>query len=185
MGVTRVGLYEHRDRKRPWSVRWYAGYDPITGRRTRPGESFRLKRDALRFQAQKQAEFDRGAERDRPVDIALEAFCQKYLDRRSPEWAEKTRRNIEHLGTRLQDYFGPGLSLLSITPDMAHTFWSKAVRVRAGYEGQQMSRDARNRLLRDAKTMFKYAVTWGHVAANPFAGLKQVRRHNRKLWMTG
>jgi len=183
-GTTKVGLYHHKGRKCPWSVRWYEGYDPNTGKPIRPGKAFRLKRDAERFQAEKQAEFDRGARRDRPVDITLGDFCKKYIARRQGEYAEKTRRNIEHLSSRLIAHFGPQQSLLAITPDMAHKFWSQAVRVRPGYEGKQLSRDTRNRLLRDAKTMFRYATEWAHVLTNPFSGIRQVRvgKRDRRSW---
>lgn len=111
-------------------------------------------------------------------------FCDKYVERRSPEWAEKTKRNIQHLCTRLKQRFGSDQPLLEITPDMAHAFWSEAVRVRPGFEGKPMSRDTRNRLLRDAKTMFRYAKKWEHVETNPFAGLKQMRvgRRSRHDW---
>lgn len=73
-GTTKVGLYHHKCRKCPWSVRWYAGYDPATGRQIRPGKAFRLKRDAERFQAAKQAELERGVPCDRPVAITLSDF---------------------------------------------------------------------------------------------------------------
>ncbi|MCP4250633.1 MAG: site-specific integrase [bacterium] len=143
-----------------------------------------MKRDADRFQAAKQAEFDKGSRRDTPGAITLGEFCRKYMARRTHEWREKTRLQIQDLCRRLVDHSGSGSDLSTISPDQASRFWSQARKVRAGFEGQALSRYTRNRLLRDAKTMFKYAVDWSYLAVNPFAVIKSVRtgKRNHRKW---
>lgn len=167
-----------------WTVRWFGEYDPATGKKRRYSKSFRLKRDAERFRAERQAEFDKGAQRDKPRDITVKEFCDKYLARRQHEWSAKTKQKIEDSCDRLVAHFGAGLPLRAITPDRASTFWSQAKKVRPGFEGQELSRYTRNCLARDAKTMFKYAVEWGDLASNPFAGIRLMRvgKRNRRDW---
>lgn len=106
--TTRVGLYHYPRKRLPWVVRWFGESDLSAGGQRRYSKSFRLGRDAERFQASKQAEFDKGAQRDRPADLTLAVFCKKYLTRRQHEWAEKTRLQIDDLCNRLCPdlYFG-------------------------------------------------------------------------------
>jgi integrase len=104
--------------------------------------------------------------------------------RRRHEWREKTRRQIEDLCNRATAYFGEGAALQLITADRASQFWAQARMLREGSEGHELSRFSRNRILRDAKTMFKYAVEWGHLSANPFARIKLLRvgKHSQRRW---
>ena len=47
-----------------------------------------------------------------------------------------------------------------------------------------LSKDTRNRILREARTLFEHAKRWEYVAQNPFAALRQqkVSRRDRKDW---
>ncbi len=184
MATTKVGIYHDPRKRHPWIVRWFGEYDPATNKQRRYSKGFRLKRDAERFQAAKRAEFEQGTQRDRPADVRLADFCKKYIARRKPEWREKTRRQIEDLGNRLSSHFGDDMTLRMVTPDLASQFWTQARVLRKGSEGHELSRFSRNRILRDAKTMFKHAVDWGHLATNPFAKIKQLRvgKHLQRRW---
>lgn len=184
MATTKVGLLHDRRRPRPWVVRWFGEYDPTTEKKKRYSKAFKLKRDAERCRAEKQAEFDKGGQRDRPARITLGDFCRKYMQRRQHEWREKTRQQIEDLCERLTTHLGTDFALHTITSDRASRFWSQAKMVRPGSEGRELSRFSRNRLLRDSKTMFKYAVEWGDLASNPFAGIRLMRvgKRNRRNW---
>jgi integrase len=143
-----------------------------------------LRRDAERFQAEKQAEFDKGARRDKPGEITLRAFCDKYLEQRRHEWRETTRGNQEDLVNRLLAHFSGGRPIHSISPEQAHRFWMEATPMRSDLKGKKLSRETRNRILREAKTLFEYAVRWEYLPANPFAGLRQQRvgKKDRKDW---
>ncbi len=172
MATKKVGLYRNRGK---WSVRWFTEVDPDTGVSKRLGKDFRLKREAEEFRAMKQAEFDQGAKREPPPDIAISAFYKKYLARRSHEWRPKTREQIENLCGRLIKFFGKDALLRAITPDQASKFWSEARPLRPELSGTELSRYSRNRILRDAKTMFKFAVRNGFLTSNPFDGIKGLR----------
>lgn len=183
VATTRVGIYRNPRKRHPWIVRWFGEYDPATGTKRRYSKSFRLKREAEGFQAHKQAEFNKGGQRDRPVEITLSEFCRKYVKRRRHEWAESTRLNVDQLSKRLLAHFGAEALIATVTTDRATAFWAQMERVRPGYEGQQLSRASRNWLLRYAKPMFKYAVEWSHLSRNPFAEIKAIRvgkKHHSK-----
>ncbi len=111
MATTKVSCRKDPRKKNPWVVRWFGEYDPATDKQRRYSKSFKLKRDAERFQAEKQAEFDKGAQRDRPKEMTLGAFCEKYMERRNHEWREKTRSQIEDLCNRLKGHFGDDFPL--------------------------------------------------------------------------
>ncbi len=180
-GTTKIGLY--RDKRR-WGVRWNGAIDPETEKAKRHCVSFRLKRDAERFRAQLQAEFSRGRQRDPPPNITIGEFCKLYQERRHHEWREKTRRAVGVTCQRLQQHFGKRCKLSDITPEMAAEFWAGVRSLRSDRIGDELSRSARNAILRYAKTMFEYAVRWSYLSANPFASVQALRvgRRDRKDW---
>ncbi len=184
MATTKVSLHRSEGRSSPWLVRWYGAFDPITGKAKRYCKTFRLKRDAERFQSEKRAAHDRGSLRDRPADVSIRAFCRTYMDRRNHEWAAKTQLHVDDLCNRLLGFFGSQTLVRRITPERAAEFWSKAKVVREGMKDAQLSRATRNRILRDLKAMFRYAVAWGYLTENPFAPIKQLRvaKQQRRCW---
>jgi len=172
MATKKVGLYRKRN---SWSVRWFTDPDPDSGDVKRLGKDFRLKRDAERFRAIKQAEFDRGAKRELPTDLTLGEFTKLYVNRRRHEWRPKTLEQIENTVRQLIEHFGKRTLLGSITSDQASQFWCKSKPFRPELSGSELSRYSKNRILRDAKTIFKFAVRNGYLASNPFEGIKGLR----------
>jgi integrase len=184
MAMTKVLLLHDPRKPNPWIVRYYGDFDPTTGKQRRPGKSFRLKRYAERFRAKLQREFDKGAPRDTPEDVSLDEYCRIYVERRNHEWAPKTRQHIDVLIQRLLGHFRSSMSLRSITPEQVAVFWANSKSIREGREGGEISRSTRNRILRDARTMFRYAVIWRFIESNPFEGLRQIRvsKRTRQDW---
>ena len=184
MATTKVGIFHDPRKRQPWVVRWFGETEPAAEKQRRYSKAFRLKRDAEGFRAAKQAEFDKGAQRDRPPEITVAAFCRKYSDRRNHEWAEKTRLQVAAFCKRLADCFGPDTPLRLINSSRAATFWAQARRLDVGERELELSKSSRNGLLRYAKTMFRYAVEWGDLATNPFSGTKLIRvgKRNRRQW---
>lgn len=184
MATAKVSLHRSEGRSSPWLVRWYGAFDPTTGKSKRYCRAFRLKRDAERFRSEKSAALDRGANRDRPADVSICAFCSAYMDRRRHEWAPKTQLHVDDLCNRLLGFFGSQTLMRRITPERAAEFWSRAKVVRKGMEDAELSRATRNRILRDLKAMFRYAVAWGYLTENPFAPIKQLRvaKQQRRSW---
>jgi integrase len=184
MATERVGVYYDPRKKHPWIVRWFGEFEPTTAERHRYSKGFRLKRDAERFQAEKQAEFEKGALRDKPREVTLGEFCDLYLERRRGEWRSTTRGNHEDLVNRLGRFFGREVPLRRLRPEDAHRFWVEAKPSRKDLADRTLAKDTRNRILREARTLFEYAKRWEYIAQNPFAGLKQQRvtRRDRKDW---
>jgi integrase len=184
MATTKVGLLHDPRKRKPWVVRWFGEFDPETGRQRRYAEAFRLKRDAESFQAAKQSELDKGSQRDRPVGMSLHDFCAKYRLLRSHEWSESTRQHVRLVCDRLIDHFGEDTCLTSISRERAAAFWSAAKKIRRDFEGQELTKSSRNWILRYAKTLFKYAVEWGHIAENPFCMIRAIRtgKQGRRRW---
>jgi integrase len=184
VATTKVGVFHDARKRQPWVVRWYGEYDPANGKQRRYSKGFRLKRDAEGFRAAKQAELDKGGQRDSPTAISLGTFCKKYERQRRHEWAESTRGHVEDVCGRLLTFFGEDAPLSTITGDRAAAFWAGARKIRRQFEGDELSKSTRNWLLRYAKTMFNYAVEWGHLAVNPFAGIRSIRvgKRNRRRW---
>lgn len=176
-------VHDRRKKQKPWLVRYYGESDE-NGKARRYCKAFRLKREAEEFQASLQAKFDRGATRAKPPPVSLGAFCRKYLERRRSEWREKTRLHIEDLCERLVGFFGAEAPLDRITADRASAFWTSQRVLRGKRQGKELSRYTRNRLLRDSRTLFKYAEAWGFLARNPFDGEKLLRvgKHASKKW---
>lgn len=181
---TKLLLLHDTRKQSAWVVRWYGEYDPATGKQRRHGKSFRLKRDAERFLAAKQAELDQGGQRDPSPAITLGQFCENYRRHRAHEWSTSTQRHVEQVCTRLLDHFGEESPLGRISAQAAASFWGSATKTRKGFEGKELSRSSRNWILRYAKTMFAYAMKWQYIAANPFAGIMALRvgRATRRDW---
>ena len=184
MSNSKVLLLHDPRKSKPWIVRYYGEYDPTAGKQKRRGRSFRLKREAERLRAKLQREFDMGATRNLPTEIALEKFSEIYIQRRNHEWAPTTRAHIAVLTRRLIEYFGKHRRLNAITPEQAASFWANSKSIRNGREGGDISRSTRNRILRDARTAFKYARIWGYAQVNPFDGLRQMQvgKRTRQNW---
>lgn len=180
----KVSLVPERRRESKWAVRWSGEFDPANGKRKRHSKAFRTKREAERFQAAKQVELDRG---DAPASLApitLAQYCEDYQRRRAHEWSPSTKCHVRQVCDRLVAYFGPDTPLQDISVHRAADFWSAASKQREGYEGEELSRSTRNWLLRYAKTMFSYAVRWGHIRSNPFAEISALRtgKSTRRDW---
>lgn len=176
-------VYDKRKKQKPWLLRWF-GLPDENGQRKRYSKAFRLKREAEAHQAAQQANFDRGATRDKPQSITLRELANRYEQSRRTKWRESTRRHVQEICARLLTYFGD-VPLHAITPERAAAFLSvQKVIKRGARRGQPVSRYTYNRFLRYSKTLFKYAVEKGHLAGNPFAGetLIRVGKRAAKRW---
>ena len=185
MNVSKVLLLHDKRKSKPWIVRYYGEFDPAKGTQRRHGKSFERKKDAERFRAKLLRQFDLVAPRDPPAEVTLGTFCKTYVRRRSHEWAAKTKEHISVITRRLISHFEANRKLSTITPEQAAAFWANSKSIRQDREGEEISRSTRNRILRDAKTMFRYARVWRYVESNPFDGLKQLRvsKRTRQDWL--
>ena len=76
----KVGIYKNpRSRGRPWTVRWFGEYDPSKDRQRHYSKGFARKREAESFRDDKQVELNRGGTRDRPQDITIGEFVERFL----------------------------------------------------------------------------------------------------------
>lgn len=172
MAWTKVGLYHYPNRKLPWLVRWFGDINPKTGQTRRYGKSFRTKREAEDFKAEKMQEFRKGGRRDGIVDITLHKFCKDWLSSRKSELRPKSIEAYENTIIRLEEYFGKDASLRSIEPQKAAVFVSQQKYKAKGHEGNELSDSSREQLKRNCKCIFNSAVDWGLLASNPFKSLR-------------
>ena len=166
--TSKIGLYEYPARKLRWVIRWFGEYDPGGGRRRRYSKSFRLKRDAERFQAAKQAELDGGGRRDRPDKITLAEFCQRFEDTRLRNHSHSDLQCYRNTLGQLQAYFGGDRLLTRIDRQEAEAFISSRVRVDKGRRGQPLSGWSRAQHLKHCRAMWNGAKQWGYVPENVF-----------------
>ena len=179
--VKKIGLYkDSRNKHKPWVVRWFGEYDPATGKEKRHTRSFRLKVEAEAFKSVKESEFAKGSPRDGAPEVALGKFLRDWLSTRKPELSPASYELYRHTITRLTGHFGKTCKLTQITPKKAAVFVAKQVNRANGLEGKELSDWTREQIKRHCKTIFRTAVDWGLLGANPFASLRAKRPATRR-----
>lgn len=169
--IKKVSLY--RDDKCgavKWRVRWYGKYDPKKGKEKRYSKTFDLKRDAERFQKQKEREFDKGIPRD-PSNDTLKAYATRWLSNKQKidDLRPATVLLYELTLERLYSHFGPDHLIRKIDRQAAMTFLAELQR--KNDSEKPLSNWSRHRVLRHCKTLFNDAVKDGKINQNPFKGI--------------
>ncbi|MBI3835653.1 MAG: site-specific integrase [Planctomycetes bacterium] len=168
MATTRVGISKDPRKKHGWICRWFGEYDPATEKQRRYSKAFERKRDAERFQAAKQAEFDAGATRDRPADISLEEYCKRFTDTCLRNRSQSHRACFENTITQLKAHFGADQSVRRIDRQQAEQFINSRVRVHKNGRGKDVSSWTRAQHLKHCRAMCQKAVAWRFVSENVF-----------------
>lgn len=177
--TTKVGLYrDKRSKNRPWLVRWFGEYDPDAEKQRHYFKSFARKRDAETFQAAKQAELDRGGTRDRPKDITMSEFAERFLESRIKNRRPATRNSYQFTLEQLIAFVGADMPVRLVSRELADRF--VASRKRIAKTGSGFSSWSRKRYLANAKAAFKVLVEWGYLTENPFDHVKVGRCVARK-----
>ena len=154
---TKVGLYKDEPNKgRPWVVHWYGEYNPETGKQRPYYESFSTKREAEAFRAAKQAEFNRGGQRDRPEEVSVSEFVERFVATRVSGQRIGTRKVYTNTLRQLTSYLGSDAPLRYVTPEVAERFITTRDRVAAHGEGYSPA--SRNQHLRNCRSAFRAAV---------------------------
>ncbi|MHC4351462.1 MAG: site-specific integrase, partial [Planctomycetota bacterium] len=172
MAWTRVGLYHYANRKLPWLVRWYGEIDPRTGNPKRYGKSFRTKRQAEDFKAEKTHEFKKGIKRDRPEEVSLGRLCEDFLKTWNPNARKATVDLYEYTIQRLLAYFGRARTISTVGPREADSFFAAQI-YRKGSSKRKLSDWARVQIVNHCKTIFNLAVRWQWIPTNPFANIRK------------
>lgn len=167
-----IGLYRCKTSSGvKWRVRWFGKYDPNTGKPKRYSKTFKLKKDAERFQKQKQNELDKGTLRDLSNET-LKEYAEQWLKYQTlnvpyrPATAQLYRQTLD----RLYNYFGAERPLRTIDRKTAKTFLTNLKPIVSGKDN--LSNWSKHRVLRHCKTLFSEAVRDGVITNNPFKGLK-------------
>lgn len=181
--ITKIGIYrDPRNKGRPWVCRWFTIVDPETGKRKRFSKAFEFKRDAERFRSEKVVEFERrGLPRANPEKQTLNTFLKSWLRRRKAELKPASFELYESTVQRLHEFFGKDSSLHDITAERAEDFILAQKNRAPGSKGNKLSNWTREQIKRHCKTIFKAAVKWGYLPANPFEGLRS-KRLTTKRW---
>ena len=180
MAWTKVGLYHYPKRKLPWLVRWYGEIDPKTGKPKRYGKSFRIRRQAEDFKAEKMQEFRKGAKRDRPEEVTSGRLCDDFLRTWNPAARKATIDLYKSTVERLLNYFGKDCLIRSIGPRQADSFLASQTHHRDDLS-RELSEWTRLQIIRHCKTIFDTAVRWQWIAKNPFANVR-MPRPGTKRW---
>jgi len=182
MGIERVSIsYDGRAiRKLPYLVRWYGQSTEGTPPK-RYSKSFRLKKDAEKFAAELQHEFDQGIEqRDRPRRITLDDFTRDWIKAREAELRSGTLRLYREAIERMLLHFGKTCLLENITPRNASLFIGSLRRNRRLKKDSPLATWSKARLLRNCKTVLQTAVEWGYIRSNPFRTIKSPKLEVRR-----
>ncbi len=169
----KIGLYRCKNGSgTQWRVRWFGKYDPNTGKAKRRSRTFARKKDAERFQKQKQNEFDKGTPRD-PSNETLKEYtvCWLYNKTKIDNLRPATVQLYELTLKRLYDHFGQNMLMHKIDRRAAKTFLAGLTPISSGEKS--LGNWSRHRVLRHCKTLFKEAVKDGAVGSNPFDGIKR------------
>ena len=180
MTWTRVGLYHYADRKLPWLVRWYGEIELSTGKPKRYSKSFRIKRQAEDFKAEKTHEFKEGIRRDRPEEVTLGRLCEDFLKTWNPAAKEATMDLYKSTIERLLKHFGAGCLIGSIGPRQAGSFLASQTHY-INDPTKELSDWTRLQITRHCMTTFGVAVRWQWIALNPFADVR-MPKPNTKRW---
>ena len=161
-------------RKKPYLVRWMGEYNPHTGRQRRYCKSFSKRKDAEAFARKKENEFHLGLSRDIRI-ISLKDLCNKFLTVNQKEYTEGTIQLYSTTIDRLQGFFSPSTSVVTIKPEHAKQFIAKMELVNKTEGSQELSDCARNIHIRNSKRIFNVAKEWKYILSNPFDKVKLVK----------
>ena len=168
----KIGLYRCKTGSGvQWLVRWYGSYDPGTGKQRRYGRRFTLKKNAEKFQKQKEKELGQGTPRD-PSNETLKEYTVRWLHNKTkidglrPATVLLYRQTLD----RLYNYFGTERLLRTIDRKTAKAFLANLKTIVSGKDN--LSNWSKHRVLRHCKTLFSEAAEDGVITNNPFKGLK-------------
>jgi integrase len=162
---------ERRQKGKPYLVRWRGESSEVKGPR-RYCKGFRLKKDAERFAAEKQHEFNLGGKRDQPCHVTLERFSQDWLKARQKDLRQGTLDLYQNAFDQLIAYFGKSFLLEDVTPRHASLFIASVERIHPTKNDKPLSPWSKARILRNCKSIFQVAVDWELIRSNPFKGIR-------------
>jgi len=165
----KIGLYRCKtDNGTQWRVRWFGKYDPNTGKPKRYSKTFVKKKDAERFQKVKDAELDRGGQRD-PSAVTLKGYAEQWLQDKTqnidlrPATVMLYRQTLD----RLYNYFGAGRLLRTINREEAKSFMAGLQPLSS--KKKKLTLWTRHRIMRNCITLFGEAIEDGKISKNPFS----------------
>ena len=171
--IRKVSIYRCKNAsgKIEWRVRWFGVCDPNTGKQKRYSKTFKLKKDAEKFQKQKINEFDKGLLRD-PSRETLKEYAERWLHNKTriDNLRPATVTLYELTLKRLYNYFGTDTLIRKIDRRAAKSFLADLKPI-AGEKS--LGSWSRHRVLRHCKTLFKDAVKDGIVLNNPFSEISR------------
>ncbi len=191
MRPRKASVFKDARAKLPWVVRWTEWTED--GRKRRPSKSFARQREAEKF-ANWQTRIVRGeiaAPVPRPQqdvglgDTPISVFVDTFIERRAADHLRPStlKKFRESLG-RVVNHFGAGTPITSISRDDLAQFVTNQTNGRRGREGEPISKSTRNGIVRDIRTAFGYAKSWGYIESSPADGIRvlPVRRGEMRSW---
>ena len=180
--TSKIGIYkDSRNRNKPWVVRWFGEYNPISGKQKRYSKSFRIRREAEDYQARKKQEFDQDSPRDKGRKVTLGDFGKEWLNFKKNELKPATYDLYNYTFNRLQTHFGKDIYIQNITKKDAMVFISKQKKIAKGYVGKKLSDWSREQIKKYSKLIFQGAVQMNTISSNPF-DILTFRKLPKKRW---
>jgi integrase len=171
---------QRRASGKPWLVRWF-GEPSETARPKRYSKGFKLKKDAEKFAATKQHEFDQGLDpRDKPCHISLEKYARDWLKVKEAELRPGTLDLYRETFHRLMTHFGKSSAIEDLSARRASLFIGSLKRIQKSKQDKPLSPWSKARILRNCKAIFQTAIDWGYIRSNPFKAIKTPKLETRR-----
>jgi len=184
MSQFKISIYKDKrqGRNKPWLVRWFGEYKFTADQQKRYCKSFSTKKEAERFIAQKNEEFQAGLPRDEK-NISLADLTDKFLRVNMKSYTIATVKHYQATIKRLKNHFNPDISIKNIRQEDAQEFISQIDFIHKYFvnRGKEMSDSTRSNQLRNCRKIFNVAVEWGYIRKNPFDNISQTI-DDKKNW---
>lgn len=174
MSWKRVGIYHDKRRTLPYLVRWYGEIDLDTGKPRRYSKSFRTRAQAEEFKGLKMAEIKKTGRRDRAVETTLQKLVDDFMRTKRPSLRPASISLYDYATERLLAFFGSDRSIGSIGTREADMFVA-AQDMKKNGKGK-LSGWTRSQILTNCRAIFRAAVRWNLIVANPFESIVKPKK---------
>jgi len=156
-------------------VRWY-GIGTDTSRPRRYSKSFKIKRDAEKFAAEKEHQFNHGELRDISI-ITLKELCELFVENRRHLLRPSSLLNYHNTIQQAMNFFSPTKRINDLTRPQAERFIVSRKVAHPDHlrSHQELTSWGRNGHLARIQAIFRFAQENDYLVKNPFAGIKHAK----------
>ena len=155
-------------------ARWYGDYSPQKDKYTRYCRSFKTRKLAELFAANKQAQINDGEPKD-PVNITLKQLCNEVIRIKEKNLKASTMTGYHMTQQQLVAFFGPTTKITTINKQKATEFIATRTLISHSHlkSGKtDLSCWGYKYYLKHCSAIFSMAVDWDYLKKNPFSKIK-------------